>query len=133
MKKKKKKIISPHIFVAMIALILALTILSRALPDGTMRLSVGDSGIGEKAIALTFDDGPCGNTEELLDGLAEYNAKVTFFVLGKNVEKYPIVVRRAYDEGHLIGNHTYDHPRLTLLSPQSAKENIQKSSDTECV
>ena len=75
MKKKKKKIISPHIFVAMIALILALTILSRALPDGTMRLSVGDSGIGEKAIALTFDDGPCGNTEELLDGLAEYVRK----------------------------------------------------------
>ena len=129
MKKKKKRIISPHIFVAIIALVLALTILSRALPDGTMRFSVGDSGIGEKAIALTFDDGPCGNTEELLDGLAEYDAKATFFVLGKNVEKYPIVVRRAYDEGHLIGNHTYDHPRLTLLSPQSAKENIQKSSD----
>lgn len=129
MKKRKKKIISPHILLAVTALVLALTILSRSLPDGTRRLNVGASGIGEKAIALTFDDGPSGKTEKLLDGLNEYGAKATFFVIGKNVEKYPVIVRRAYDEGHLIGNHTYDHPRLTLLSPEKAKENIQKSSE----
>ena len=129
MKKKKKRRVSPHIFVAVVALLFTLSVLSRALPDGTRRLNVGSSGIGEKAIALTFDDGPAGYTEELLDGLAEYNAKATFFVVGQNAEKYPIVVRRAYDEGHLIGNHTYDHPRLTLLAPAAAKENIQKSAD----
>lgn len=129
MKKRKKKIISPHILLAITALILALTILSRSLPDGTKRLNVGVSGVGEKAIALTFDDGPSGNTEKLLEGLNEYGAKATFFVIGKNVEKYPVIVRRAYDEGHLIGNHTYDHPRLTLLSPEKAKENIKKCSE----
>lgn len=129
MKKKKKEKISPHIFVAIIGLLLILAVLSRSLPDGTRRLNVGVSGVGEKAIALTFDDGPAGHTEKLLEGLAEYNAKVTFFVVGKNAERYPVVVRRAYDEGHLIGNHTYDHPRLTLLTPAKAKENIQKSAD----
>ena len=128
-KKKKKRIISPHILVAIIGLLVTLSILSRSLPDGTRRLNVGESGIGEKAIALTFDDGPGGHTEELLDGLADYNAKATFFVIGKNAEKYPIIVRRAYDEGHLIGNHTYDHPRLTLMSPAKAKDNLQKCTD----
>ena len=120
---KKRRRVSPHVFVAVVALLFTLSVLSRALPDGTARLNVGDSGIGEKAIALTFDDGPAGHTEKLLDGLAEYNAKATFFVVGENAEKYPLVVGRAYDEGHLIGNHTYDHPRLTLLTPAAAKEN----------
>ena len=129
MKRTKKRRISPHILVAIVVLLVTLSVLSRSLPDGTARLNVGDSGIGEKAIALTFDDGPGGYTEKLLDGLAEYNAKATFFVVGQNAEKYPVIVRRACDEGHLIGNHTYDHPRLTLMTPSKAKENIQKSAD----
>ncbi len=101
----------------------------RVLPTGggfTFREGIS---VGEKAIALTFDDGPGGHTEKLLDGLKKYDAKATFFVLGKNVEKRPETVKRAYDEGHLIANHTYDHPRLTLESVETVRDNFEKSTE----
>ena len=112
-----------------IPLIIAMLIVSRCLPDGSVRLDIGSSGVGEKAIALTFDDGPCGNTEELLDGLKELGAHASFFVIGENVEKYPEIVKRAYDEGHLIGNHTYEHIRLPFNSCKAVKESIDKTSE----
>ena len=58
-------------------------------------------------IAITFDDGPSVCTPALLDGLKERGVKATFFLVGENVETYPDIVKRIYEEGHLIGNHTY--------------------------
>ncbi|MBT9163375.1 MAG: Peptidoglycan-N-acetylglucosamine deacetylase [Chloroflexi bacterium] len=64
----------------------------------------------EKAVALTFDDGPNEPyTSEILDILASFNIKATFFVIGKNVEIYPETGRRILDEGHVIGNHSHTH------------------------
>ena len=61
-------------------------------------------------VFLTFDDGPTpGITEWILDTLRRYDAKATFFVLGKNAELYPDLYQRMRDEGHKIGNHTYSH------------------------
>ncbi|EFM10076.1 polysaccharide deacetylase [Paenibacillus curdlanolyticus YK9] len=61
-------------------------------------------------IALTFDDGPNPKqTNEILDVLKQYEAKCTFFVVGKRVEAYPDVARRIVGEGHEIANHTYHH------------------------
>ena len=58
-------------------------------------------------VFLTFDDGPTpGITEWILATLKRYDAKATFFVLGKNAELYPDLYRRILDEGHKIGNHT---------------------------
>jgi|SRR5665213_269669 len=63
-------------------------------------------------VALTFDDGPtAGGTDRILDLLAESNVKATFFVIGANVERAPELLRRIHHEGHLIGNHTFDHSR----------------------
>ena len=65
---------------------------------------------GVKRIALTFDDGPHPrHTPEILDILAEYGVKATFFVVGSNAEYYDGLVSRAQSEGHEIGNHTYHH------------------------
>jgi peptidoglycan/xylan/chitin deacetylase (PgdA/CDA1 family) len=58
---------------------------------------------------LTFDDGPSLNTVKILDTLKKYNVKATFFVLGKNVEKYPQILKRIVNEGHAVGNHGYSH------------------------
>ncbi|MGX9135070.1 polysaccharide deacetylase family protein [Rummeliibacillus sp. JY-2-4R] len=65
----------------------------------------------KKIVALTFDDGPHPKyTSEILDLLAKYNAKATFFIVGQNAEKSPEVVLRMYEEGHELANHTYTHP-----------------------
>jgi peptidoglycan/xylan/chitin deacetylase (PgdA/CDA1 family) len=64
----------------------------------------------EKVAYLTFDDGPTPFlTEQILDILEEENAKATFFTIGSKAELYPELIRRAFDEGHGIGNHTYSH------------------------
>lgn len=61
-------------------------------------------------VALTFDDGPHPEfTPKVLDTLAQFNAKATFFLIGSNAEKYPEIVNRIVREGHSIGNHTYSH------------------------
>lgn len=66
-----------------------------------------------RKVALTFDDGPHPYyTEQLLDGLKDRGVKVTFFVTGQHAEKYPDIIKRISDEGHLIGNHTYSHIQL---------------------
>ncbi len=64
----------------------------------------------EKILYLTFDDGPNEKaTPFVLDQLKQYNAKATFFCIGKNVVQHSELFKRITDEGHAIGNHTYDH------------------------
>lgn len=63
----------------------------------------------EKNIAITFDDGPSETTLLILDLLQQYNAKATFFCIGKNIERHPDILKRIDTEGHLIGNHSYSH------------------------
>ncbi len=64
----------------------------------------------EKTIYLTFDDGPHETaTPFVLDQLQQYNAKATFFCIGKNVAAYPELYQRILNEGHATGNHTYSH------------------------
>ncbi|MFB7156476.1 MULTISPECIES: polysaccharide deacetylase family protein [unclassified Lysinibacillus] len=72
---------------------------------------VWDINTKDKIIALTFDDGPHPKyTAAILDLLEKYDAKATFFIIGKNAEKYPDLVLRSYSEGHELANHTYSHP-----------------------
>ncbi|WP_240647220.1 polysaccharide deacetylase family protein [Paenibacillus nanensis] len=62
-----------------------------------------------KVLYLTFDDGPSRYTPEVLDILKREGVKATFFVLGEHVEQYPEIAKRIVEEGHAIGNHTYNH------------------------
>ncbi len=72
---------------------------------------------GEQVVYLTYDDGPHPTyTPALLDVLAAYDARATFFVLGSEVERYPAIAARIVREGHAIGNHTWSHPQLTRVS-----------------
>lgn len=83
----------------------------------------------QKLVALTFDDGPHPvYTERLLDGLKERNVKATFFLIGKSADKYPDLVKRMAEEGHLIGNHTMDHVQLNHQTYEKALEQIRKSN-----
>src|SRR5258708_2572876 len=60
-------------------------------------------------IALTFDDGPNANTEEVLDVLKKYNIKATFFIVGNMAHKHPATLKRIAAEGHLLANHSATH------------------------
>lgn len=60
-------------------------------------------------IAITFDDGPTPYTEKVLDLLAKYNAKATFFCIGRQIDLYPEIFKRIVNEGHTVSNHTYNH------------------------
>lgn len=83
----------------------------------------------EKIAYLTFDDGPTISvTPKILDILKEENIKATFFVIGKYVENHPEIVKRAYEEGHYIANHGYDHNNVNLYrSSESFIEEIEKT------
>lgn len=79
-----------------------------------------------KMIALTFDDGPHKvHTQELLDGLKERNARVTFFLMGQNIAGNEDLVKRMQDEGHLIGNHSYSHVNLTNKKETAVCEDVE--------
>lgn len=69
-----------------------------------------------KNVYLTFDDGPSGRTQEILDILDRYDVKATFFVLGNNVERNPETTKRIYDSGHFIASHGQTHVYSDIYS-----------------
>lgn len=84
----------------------------------------------EKVAFLTFDDGPnVSVTPKVLDILKDENVKATFFVIGKNVDSHPEIVKRAYDEGHFIANHGYDHNNSVLYKNSESFINEIKKTD----
>ena len=82
-----------------------------------------------KRVFLTFDDGPSKSvTIPILDILKENNVKATFFVLGSNAERYPEIVKRAYQEGHYIANHSFTHVYANIYaSPQNVLDEYNRT------
>ncbi|WP_250214091.1 polysaccharide deacetylase family protein [Acrocarpospora catenulata] len=81
-----------------------------------------------KCVALTFDDGPMDATAEVLDTLAAHQAKATFFVVGQMVsDQTSGLLRRMVEEGHELGNHSWDHPNLTGISADSLRMQLEST------
>ena len=80
-------------------------------------------------IALTFDDGPGPYTGRLLDGLAQYNAKATFFVLGYRIPGNEALLARMAAEGHEIGNHSYSHSLFQTMGQSAISAEIRQTAD----
>lgn len=84
----------------------------------------------KKRVALTFDDGPDAKvTPQILAILKKYDAHATFFMVGKNVTKNAALVEKIYDAGHEVGNHTWNHSKLTNLSAGSVKQEVDRTSN----
>jgi len=82
-----------------------------------------------KEILLTFDDGPVPvATEWILDSLRDYRLKALFFCLGERVEQHPELFYRIIEEGHRVGNHTYNHPDGWKTSKKKYLENVEKGN-----
>jgi peptidoglycan/xylan/chitin deacetylase (PgdA/CDA1 family) len=102
----------------------------QVLPDGTGSQDTDTAIVEKKKVALTFDDGPDSEyTPMLLDGLAERNVKATFFVIGKQAEAQPQIMERMVKEGHLIGNHTYNHVDIRHMTESAAEKEIIKANE----
>ena len=81
----------------------------------------------EKTIALTFDDGPHPTkTDAILAVLKKYGVKATFFVIGENAQQCPDVLQRIYEQGHEIGNHTYDHKSIYKIKNDTLLCSVKK-------
>jgi peptidoglycan/xylan/chitin deacetylase (PgdA/CDA1 family) len=85
--------------------------------------------LADHEVVLTFDDGPIpGTTDHVLDALEKDCVKATFFVIGRNAEAHPALLRREYQDGDTIGHHSYSHPARTLrlLSDAAARIDIDR-------
>jgi len=83
---------------------------------------------GEKKVALTFDDVPDPRfTPKVLDILARYKVRATFFVVGSRASKYPSMVKRMQREGHIIGNHSYNHAVFSRISLPAFRQQILRT------
>lgn len=84
----------------------------------------------EKVVYLTFDDGPTPQiTDWVLQQLRHYNAKATFFCIGKNVVEQPEIFQRLVSSGNSVGNHTYNHLNGWRNSTEDYSENVKKCED----
>jgi peptidoglycan/xylan/chitin deacetylase (PgdA/CDA1 family) len=81
---------------------------------------------GGNAVAVTFDDGPSEWTSRILDTLRDQNVKATFFFLGKNLERYPEIAKRAQAEGHTIGIHGYSHTKFHFKGPEFIHDELDR-------
>ncbi len=99
-----------------------------------LKIATSAQGVDTKICYLTFDDGPTKEvTPRVLDVLAQYDVKATFFVLGRMLELNRDITKRAYDEGHLIANHSYFHQYAELYaSADSFTEEIERTHRLIC-
>lgn len=106
--------------------------LSAVLPDNHVFGPVITEGqTDRKIVALTFDDGPYPPyTDQVLDILQEYRVPATFFLIGRNAEKHPELVKRILAEGHQLGNHTYNHVDLLKAERPEIVREIEKTEKT---
>lgn len=82
---------------------------------------------GTKQLALTYDDGPNDpHTLRLLEVLGRHSVHATFFLIGRYVEQRPDIVRDIVKSGHVIGNHTFTHPLLTLKSRSETRDELTR-------
>lgn len=94
-------------------------------PNALWRMDKND-----RSVYLTFDDGPIpSSTPFILDTLAEYDAKATFFMVGENVLRYHDLYNRIVEEGHQVGNHTFNHMGSLKHWALTYGINIQKANE----
>ncbi|CAI6053702.1 Peptidoglycan-N-acetylglucosamine deacetylase [Paenibacillus sp. JJ-100] len=101
---------------------------------GQLRQKYADTfktnGPSTKQVALTFDDVPDPRfTPQVLDILKKYKVHATFFVVGSRAEKHPQLVKRMVREGHVVGNHSYNHPEFSKLSMTAFRRQILHTGD----
>ncbi len=90
-----------------------------------------ERGPKDRRIYLTFDDGPNERaTPAILDTLANFRVPAAFFLVGDHVQRFPRLARHVVKEGHMVGNHTYNHVKLHFAGPQRIRTQLKKTHET---
>lgn len=97
-------------------------VIQQAISDPRLRTGTGN-------IRLTFDDGPSAYTDQVLNILSRYNVRATFYLIGRDVKRYPGTVQRIVNEGHRVANHSFSHPNLANLSRAGVVQELQNTQD----
>jgi peptidoglycan/xylan/chitin deacetylase (PgdA/CDA1 family) len=101
-------------------------------PTGTPTLKplISQGSSAKPEIALTFDDGPNPTyTPQVLSILHQYSVNATFFVIGEQVQAYPNLVQQEHAAGHIVGNHSWNHPYLTTLAADDIHTQLSNTSN----
>lgn len=100
--------------------------------DNTIRTNpvLTRGGSARREVALTFDDGPSTYTNQVLDALKKYRAKGTFFILGNQINGFPLQLQRILAEGNAIGSHSWNHADFTTLSTGDIRGQLSDTSGT---
>lgn len=130
MRHNKKSIILATIISLVLVLSQALGVYAQSIEKVDEEVFVKNGPRDKKVIALTFDDGPHPKeTDKVLDVLKKYDVKATFFIAGKHANWYSAPLVRASKEGHEIGNHTFNHPDISNLSPEQIEDELLKCEE----
>jgi len=128
--KKKKKKIKSYLFILVVLSLLPFSARAFKPPNSLFGKVVNKVETERKAVALTFDDGPNRlYTPQILEVLAKKDVKATFFVNGLNISGNEGLVRKMVKEGHMIGNHSYSHKNLTLVTSETVREELERNED----
>jgi peptidoglycan-N-acetylglucosamine deacetylase len=97
--------------------------------SGAEPVTVWAGPANEKAVALTFDDGPSPiYTAQIMALFKKYQVRGTFFVTGHRVEQYPGLVQEMIKAGHEVGNHSFSHPRFTKIAQLSREQELERTT-----
>ena len=97
--------------------------------SGAAPVTVWSGAPDQKAVALTFDDGPSPvYTPKIMALFKRYQAHGTFFVMGRRVEQYPGLVQALIKAGHEVGNHSFSHPRFTKIAQLSREQELERTA-----
>jgi len=128
---KTKKIILTAVCILLILIIVA-GVLFKISKSRTFQFWGGLTNrvnTSEKVVALTFDDAPNPQVNEVLSVLKEKNVKATFYEIGENIEKYPQEAKAIVEAGNEVGNHSYSHQRFLLKSVAFAEKEVQETNE----
>jgi peptidoglycan-N-acetylglucosamine deacetylase len=118
-----------HCWVTLTWLGLSLAAALSAPARGAEPVTIWAGAPTEKAVALTFDDGPSPvYTPQIMALFKRYQAQGTFFVMGQRVEEYPGLVQELVKAGHEVGNHSFSHPRFTKTGQLTRQQELERTA-----
>ena len=125
---RKKLLITVAVLLLVVAGAIALWQVSKSRTFQFFGVIVAQINTSDKIVALTFDDGPTkGGTDEILRVLDEMKVRATFFVIGNELEQNLDEGRKIVAAGHELGNHSFSHDRMVLVTPSFVQQEIEKT------